>query len=101
MPSPLDKTLLHLSFTPVPACSFALRLITHILLPFSFDIFGISGRVLIIASASALVRVFLALAEPPGMVSMLTPVFALDVTSLEVSFLLSVSRETHAFILHL
>ena len=76
MPSPLDKMLLHLSFMPAPACNFALCLITHILLPFAFDIFGISGRVLFIASASALVRAFLTLAEPPGMMSMLTPVVA-------------------------
>ena len=74
-PSPLDKTLLHLSFTPVPACSFALRLITHILLCFCFDIFGISGKVLAIASASALVRAFRALAEPPDMLLVLTPVY--------------------------
>ena len=76
-PSPLDKMLLHLSFTPVPACSFALRLITHILLCFCFDIFGISGKVLAIASASALVRVFCTLAEPPGMLLVLMPVYSL------------------------
>ena len=74
-PSPLDKTLLHLSFTPAPACSFALCLITHILLCFCFDIFGISGKVLAIASASALVRVFHILVEPPGMLLVLTPVY--------------------------
>ena len=50
------------------------------------------------ASASALVRVFRPLAEPPGMLKVVTPFLVLVVTSLKVSILLSVSRETHAFI---
>ena len=74
-PSPLDKTLLHLSFMPVPTCSFTLRLITHILLCFCFDIFGISGKVLAIVSASALVIAFHTLVEPPGMLLVLMPVY--------------------------
>ena len=47
---------------------FTLRLITHILLCRCFAIFGNSGRVLIMALASAMVRAFLTLAEVPDMV---------------------------------
>ena len=78
--------------------SFALCLTTHILLYFGFDILGISRRFLLMASTSALVRAFLPLAEPPGMVLMLMPPFVLDVTSSKVSVLLSISGETHTFI---
>ena len=75
MPSPLDKTLLHQSFMPAPACTFALCLVTHILFCCGFDIFGNSGKVLNMASASALVRAFLVLAEAPDMVLVFTPVY--------------------------
>ena len=52
------------------------------------------------ASASALVRVFRPLAEPPGMLKVVTPFLLLVVTPSEVSILLSVSKETRAFIPH-
>ena len=97
MPSPLDKTLLHLSFTPAPACILRLRLTTHILFDCGLDIAGRSGRFLLMASASALVRAFL-LAEPPGMLKVVMPFLLLVVTSSEASVLLSVSKETRAFI---
>ena len=51
-----------------------------------------------IASASALVRVLRPLADPPGMLKLVTPFLLLVVTSSEVGVLLSVSRETRAFI---
>ena len=47
---------------------FTLCLITHILLYHGFTIFGSSGRALTMASASTLVRAFLALAEAPDMI---------------------------------
>ena len=50
------------------------------------------------ASASALVRVLRPLTEPPGMLKVVTPFLVLVVTSSEVSVLLSVSKETRAFI---
>ena len=46
------------------------------------------------ASASALVRAFLILAEAPDMVLMLMPVYWLDVTSPEASSVLSIVKET-------
>ena len=48
-------------------------------------------------STSALVRAFL-LAELPGMLKVVTPFLLLVVTSSEASVLLSVSKETRAFI---
>ena len=60
-------------------------------------ILGSSGSVLIIASASALVRALTSV-EVPAMFESLAPVFGLDVTSLEVSTLLMVVKVTQAFI---
>ena len=83
---------------PAPACELRLRLTTHIRFCLGLDMSGSRGRFFLMASACDLVSWLRCLAGPPGMVKVLTPFFLLVVASLKVGVLLTVSRETHAFI---